>query len=675
MEAIQTRNETLEVVQRSARIGFYSLDMSTGVIQWSDEVYEIFGVTSDQFAGTYEGFLEYVHPDDRERIDEAYKDALIQKEGYQIRHRVIRPDGGIVVVNEVIILEFDERGNPVSAFGTTHDISDIAAFENELLHRNALLTEAQRIARLGFWELSGRSNEITWSDEVFRIFGEPVQSFNPNLDSFLEFVHPDDRDTLTRAFNVSIDDHETYSIRHRILLKDGSIRWVEERGDHTFDESGELLRTLGTVYDITDSVVREQAFKKMKEQLESLIRKVPDIVYRCEDDEERHVLYINDAVRQITGFEPDAFIMDGGRGLNSIIHPEDVAPVRNTIRQAIAQNRVYQFDYRIIDATGTILNVQEFGQRSVDVWGNVILEGTITDVSLHSDTFGRMRKFLDLQGHMVLISDGYTLLHANRTFLEFFGYDSVDSFRKEHSRVCELFIADDALFHLGKVRDVQDNWIEALKEVDEQKRIVMMLDGAGKRHIFSINVTHHAKETYLLTFTDISENFFQRIRYEEQALHDSLTGLFNRHYYSMHSDDIVEDYLGRGHKVGLGIFDIDSFKYTNDTFGHEVGDMVLVTLARVVTEAVGDRGYVVRWGGDEFVLLLETDGEESFCAITETIRALIAEAVFPVIEHQTCSFGLTLHNASRSLKDSLHRADQALYRSKIQGRNRVSFLP
>jgi len=675
LDAIQTRNETLELVQRSAHIGFYSLDVKTDTLIWSDEVYEIFKVTPGSFSGTYEGFLGYVHPDDRERISQAFQEALQERTGYQIQHRVICPDGSIVYVNEVVILEYDDNGNPVKAFGTTHDISDIAAFEDELLHQNTLLNEAQRIAHLGFWEASGESDDLIWSDEVYRIFGEPVQSFTPTFSSFLDYVHPDDRDSLTQTYYDSIENQKAYSIRHRILRKDGTLRWVEERGSHTFGDDGNFLRTLGTVYDITESVAREQALNTMKEQLESMIRKVPDIVYRCEDDEERNVLYINDAVRQITGFASEIFLRDEGRGLNSIIHPDDLDSVRAEIRSAIDNNRVYQVDYRIIDSSGGVLNVQEFGQRSVDVWGNVILEGSITDVSLRSDTYGRMRKFLDLQGHMVLISDGYRLQHANRRFLEFLAYDSFESFLEDHTRVCELFIADDAVFHPGKIEKDEANWIEALKKVEEHRRIVMMLDGSGKRHIFTVNVARHEQDAYLLTFADISESYFQRIRYEEQALHDSLTGLYNRHYFSMHSDEIVEDYRARGLKVGLGIFDIDSFKYTNDTFGHEVGDVVLVSLARILTEVIDGKGYAVRWGGDEFVLLLETDGQEAFCDFTEKIRGLIDEAVFPVIDHQTCSFGLTLHDATRSMKESLHRADQALYRSKTQGRNRISFLP
>ena len=278
LHAIQTRNETLELVQRSAHIGSYSLDMKTDTLIWSDEVYEIFKVPPGSFSGTYEGFLAYVHPDDREKISQAFEEALQERTGYQIRHRVICPDGSIVYVNEVVILEYDDDGNPVKAFGTTHDISDIAAFEDELLHQNTLLNEAQRIAHLGFWEASGESDDLSWSDEVYRIFGEPVQSFTPTFTRFLDYVHPDDRDSLTQTYYGSIENQKAYSIRHRILLKDGTLRWVEERGNHTVGSDGEVLRTVGTVYDITESVAREQALNTMKEQLESMIRKVPDIV-------------------------------------------------------------------------------------------------------------------------------------------------------------------------------------------------------------------------------------------------------------------------------------------------------------------------------------------------------------------------------------------------------------
>ena len=122
----------------------------------------------------------------------------------------------------------------------------------EIRHLNEQLNKAQEISHLGHWELSLDTHTLYWSDEIYRIFETDPQNFNPSYDAFLEFVHPQDREFVDKAYNDSILNHKTYDIEHRILCHDGSEKWVHEIGSTEYDEDGKAIKTIGTVHDITE---------------------------------------------------------------------------------------------------------------------------------------------------------------------------------------------------------------------------------------------------------------------------------------------------------------------------------------------------------------------------------------------------------------------------------------
>jgi PAS domain S-box-containing protein len=140
----------------------------------------------------------------------------------------------------------------------------------ETLRRNeSYLSEAQRIARLGNWVWDVQNNELFWSDEVYRIFGLTPQQFGATYDEFLNYVHPKDRELVKKAVNEALYGRP-YNIEYRIILPDGAVRIVHEKGEVTFGESGEPVQMLGTVQNITDRKKVEEELKKSSEQLRNL---------------------------------------------------------------------------------------------------------------------------------------------------------------------------------------------------------------------------------------------------------------------------------------------------------------------------------------------------------------------------------------------------------------------
>jgi PAS domain S-box-containing protein len=156
-------------------------------------------------------------------------------------------------------------------------IEDTLRAQEELQKVNAMLREsekrlnrAQEIANLGSWELDLVNNRLSWSDEVYRIFGLEPQEFGATYDAFLEAVHPDDRAAVDAAYSGSIRDGlDSYEIEHRVVQRaSGEMRVVHEKCEHFQDEGGQIVRSVGMVHDITEQVQAEEALRAAHDELE-----------------------------------------------------------------------------------------------------------------------------------------------------------------------------------------------------------------------------------------------------------------------------------------------------------------------------------------------------------------------------------------------------------------------
>ncbi len=142
--------------------------------------------------------------------------------------------------------------------------------EERLRRSEASLAEAQRIAHLGNWDWNIVTNELGWSDEIYRIFGLLPQEFGATYEAFLDSVHPDDREFVKKAVDEALYEDKPYSIDHRIVLPDGTERIVHEQAGIMFDNAGKPIRMIGTVQDITERKRAEGALEKSERELRQL---------------------------------------------------------------------------------------------------------------------------------------------------------------------------------------------------------------------------------------------------------------------------------------------------------------------------------------------------------------------------------------------------------------------
>lgn len=150
------------------------------------------------------------------------------------------------------------------------DITDRVLNEKKLEVSESRLKEAEEMAGLGHWELNLETNHLHWSDETYRLFEKDPEKFGTSYEAFLNAIHPDDREFVNEAYTTSVRDKTTYDIEHRLLMKDGRIKYVNEKCKTEYNDSGEPIRSIGTVLDITKQKEFEFELKKLNDTKDTL---------------------------------------------------------------------------------------------------------------------------------------------------------------------------------------------------------------------------------------------------------------------------------------------------------------------------------------------------------------------------------------------------------------------
>jgi diguanylate cyclase (GGDEF)-like protein len=170
---------------------------------------------------------------------------------------------------------------------------------------------------------------------------------------------------------------------------------------------------------------------------------------------------------------------------------------------------------------------------------------------------------------------------------------------------------------------------------------------------------------------DITEQKRLEQELEHAAMRDSMTGLLNRRQFYRITEQANPSSLPVQNQFSLLLVDTDHFKNINDVFGHLKGDEVLISLSRTLEACSRKDDFVFRWGGEEFVILLPRTPLDTAMQVAETIRAAVARIAIPGLPRFTVSIGVARHNAEESIDELFKRVDDALYRAKNDGRNKV----
>jgi diguanylate cyclase (GGDEF)-like protein len=201
-----------------------------------------------------------------------------------------------------------------------------------------------------------------------------------------------------------------------------------------------------------------------------------------------------------------------------------------------------------------------------------------------------------------------------------------------------------------------------------------MLNLAKEERIFTVEI-EMIKNSYrfFILFRDITEELYLKEELEERANFDALTQIFNRSRFEFFLNKEIEKASRYGRSFSLIMFDIDHFKDINDTYGHDVGDVILKEITELVSSHTRDVDIFARWGGEEFMIISQTNIYRSEM-FAEKLRQVIDQNLFTTVGTVTCSFGVTQYKKNDTLESIVKRCDNMLYSAKESGRNCVASL-
>ena len=282
----------------------------------------------------------------------------------------------------------------------------------------------------------------------------------------------------------------------------------------------------------------------------------------------------------------------------------------------------------------------------------------------------KTQRILDAQDSIVVITGKDGVLDVNKKFLDFFGFISLYAFKLHYRCISDKFINDSRLFHLEDFENKRA-WIAELAKRESRDKIVSMMDKNAEVHYFMIQESR-IDENYLLELSDISDTVREKFKFISKAYTDTLTGAYNREYFNANIEKIINSQMNNS-QLGIMFCDIDFFKNVNDTYGHDIGDQVLKQIVELMKKMIRSNDIVIRWGGEEFVILLYVDSVNILVKIANNLRIAIEEELFDPVGRLTCSFGLSGYQKGEDILKSIKRADEALYEAKKSGRNKVKF--
>jgi diguanylate cyclase (GGDEF)-like protein/PAS domain S-box-containing protein len=618
----------------------------------------------------------YVYEEDYQSVGEAY--ANIESLGV-VRNQLEfeRKDGSHIWV--------DIRGSGVDhktgeSLWVFVDVTERKQTEDALKDSEYYWKFAIEGAGDGVWDWDIENNVKTFSKQWKAILGYAESDSLPTGIEWENRFHPDDTVFIEQTMQAYLRGLEpTYKLECRMKCKDGSYRWVLSRGmvlKHS--EGGVPSRMIGTISDITE---RKQAEERLNEseQRVRLSQFYGGIGTWELNFHSQYQVWSETITRQL-GF-PD-LANPTWYDFISVVHSADRATLLKEVKRQIAQDNTIDVEYRILDTQGQVRWMRSIGKVDVDSAGHAItMQGTVQEITKQKvaehDLHIAATAFESQEGMMV--TDAYNvILQVNKAFTSITGYSAEDAIGKKSNLLASG--RHDAVFFDEMWNEIHTHsyWEGELWNKRKNGDIYPQ-----KLTITAVKDSYDIVTNYVATLIDITKSKQAEREIEDLAYYDSLTHLPNRRLMIDRINHAMATNT-RSEKIGALLFlDLDYFKTLNDTLGHDMGDILLQQVAIRLTSCIRENDTVSRFGGDEFVVLLEDLSvlTNEAAAQAEDIANKFLNAInqpFQLNSHiysSSTSIGITLFTGHQSGVDELlKQADIAMYQAKNDGRNAIRFF-
>ncbi|MGH3982490.1 MAG: EAL domain-containing protein [Pseudonocardiaceae bacterium] len=565
----------------------------------------------------------------------------------------------------------DLFSEPRDLFSEPRDLFSEPRVDSELAQERARLLEAQRIARIGSFTWEWGTNKLSYSPALAELFaGRCVDTADP-----LRHVHPEDLPSLLRRVEEMVSDAGagTLEVEFRGLPEYGETCYVcRLRAQRS--HSGEILRLMGTVQDVTQERALERELREEQRRLAEAQRLARIGTWEWEPGSDR--LVWSDMMQDLYGAVP-AQGQPTYQAYLSLVHPDDREWVDELWRQLLVDHVPVECEHRVLRPDGTVRTFRCHGAVIADTSGSLRLVGTAQDVTDQRAAEIRMmrssQRFVDLVAiapvGIGIFDDADRLIDANEALCKLLGYD-LETLRGMSSEA--LTHPDD---RAERLRTMRSHRAVPCESYTVPQRMLLRADGEPvycELHI-STSVQDDGQRFMLVVFTDVTERRRVAEALKHRATHDELTGLPNR---AAIKETLTELLASPGRDLAVLFCDIDNFKRVNDALGHDAGDELLVALARWLRDGLPEGCTGGRLSGDVFVVVCsDVAAQGGISSLVATVSALLRTAI-PLrgqLIRVSAAIGVAVPDAvtntaaTGGAEDLLRFADAAMFEAKRGG--------
>jgi diguanylate cyclase (GGDEF)-like protein/PAS domain S-box-containing protein len=657
----------LQIASRISHMGGWKFDVGADQVIWSDEVCRIHEMPCGT-SPSLEKALAFYAPEWREKAQTLFVACIANGESCDEELEIITAAGRRVWVRTIAEPVRDVENIITGIQGAFQDISEKKRYEENAQLLEQRLTTTLDSVTDAFYTLDRQWRFTYLNKEAERLLKKPREELLGKA-LWEEFAGLRERIGF-REFHRAVQQNCT------VVFEDFYSpfqAWAEVRAY----PSAEGL----TVYfrDITETKKTQEALEISEERFRMIAKVTNDLLWDC--DLISGTNWRSETGLHMFGYTPQDF--EGPRNLwSDRIHPDDRGRVLESIDAALkGQDDRWIDEYRFIRKNGSIAYVLDRGFILRDSEGKATrMIGAMVDLTERREANARLREqasLLDKAKDAIVVRGldnhvrywnkgaerlyGWTAEEAIGRSVEELLYDYSSELHEATRRVIEFGEWSGEVTERGKngtTLPVEAHW-------------TLMRDEAGRpQSIFAIN-------------TDISLRKAAERRVQQLAFYDPLTQLPNRQLLMDQLEAVIAASTHSGHVSALLFIDLDDFKSLNDTLGHATGDLLLQQVAHRLTGCVSNVDTVARFGGDEFVVLLEQIGSDFEEAAVRTTS--IGEGILKALNqpyqlenykhNSTPSIGITLFNDDKvDMGELLKRADMAMYQAKAAGRNTLRFF-
>ena len=246
--------------EQIASMGNWSWNVKTNVLEWTDQLYRIYGLEPQSEQITMERFLSFIHPDDREFINEGIEQ-LRSETTLDYTFRIITKDGTEKWLRSISQTNRDENGEIVFVIGTEQDVTEKQKLIGKLEESQRLYKQAQELANMGNFSWNLQSGEVFWSDEVYKIYDVPFGEKVAFQDAFTPIVE-EHKELVQKAIEQTISEKKGRSVSYAIHIKEGGLRYITLHTDVIVAKDGTVNTIIGTAQDVTE---KEELIRRLQE--------------------------------------------------------------------------------------------------------------------------------------------------------------------------------------------------------------------------------------------------------------------------------------------------------------------------------------------------------------------------------------------------------------------------